>query len=496
MSKKTTAKASAGKWVLLGVAAALMIPFRSWAAETGGLAATGLAGEPKVIIVGGGLAGLVAAYELQEKGITAHVLEAKDRWGGRIATAKYPEGLQGEYGMHEVWERDPLFEYVKKFKIPMAQPEQAYSSVIIDGKLHPFIQNTAEEYLSALFSPEERAEYGRWLKDCEALYDEAEDKGLTPRLEELQKVSYADWVQSLKLPAKVAEFVRLIVECEIATDWSRISAVYGIAQNRIVLHGTEQCHHAKGGNKAIIEAFVGAIRGPKTLGATVTRIVRSKKANGRTEAVVYYSKEGVTRTLSAEKVVLAVPYHMLQAVQLEPTLSDEQWKAVETLIPGTYLVVHLVMEAGANESMKVEGKRFFPVLTRGPLGVVYGFLSPDRETKKSEIFTLLIHGDHARTYLEPKDKIRERLLAEMDALWPGFSKKVQGAYFYDYHPVATPGWPVGRSPIDSLSESLRQENLGLYLAGDYVYSSHAEGAVLSGREVANKIALSLEKKSQ
>ena len=141
----------------------------------------------------------------------------------------------------------------------------------------------------------------------------------------------------------------------------------------------------------------------------------------------------------------------------------------------------------------VEGKRYFPVLTRGPLGVVYGFLATDRASKKQEIFTLLVHGDHARTYLEPKDKIRERLLAEMDVIWPGFSKKVQGAYFYDYHPVATPGWPVGRSPLDELSESLRQENLGLYLAGDYVYSSHAEGAVLSGREVARKIADSLDR---
>ncbi|MEK9145992.1 MAG: NAD(P)-binding protein, partial [Elusimicrobiota bacterium] len=126
---------------------------------TGGAAGSAAADEPKVVIVGGGLAGLVAAYELQEKGITAHFLEAKDRWGGRIATARYPEDLQGEYGMHEVWERDPLFEYVKKFKIPMAQPEQAYSSVIIDGKLHAFTQDSAEEYLSSVFTPEERVEY-------------------------------------------------------------------------------------------------------------------------------------------------------------------------------------------------------------------------------------------------------------------------------------------------------------------------------------------------
>jgi monoamine oxidase len=43
---------------------------------------------PKIVVVGGGIAGLTAAYRLQEKGADVHLYEARGRVGGRILTAK------------------------------------------------------------------------------------------------------------------------------------------------------------------------------------------------------------------------------------------------------------------------------------------------------------------------------------------------------------------------------------------------------------------------
>jgi monoamine oxidase len=67
-----------------------------------------------VIVVGGGLAGLLTAYELEKKGIHAAVLEAGPRLGGRIQTADYGNGLEAEFGMQEVWEKNPLLGVVKE----------------------------------------------------------------------------------------------------------------------------------------------------------------------------------------------------------------------------------------------------------------------------------------------------------------------------------------------------------------------------------------------
>lgn len=60
------------------------------------------AGKPKkkVIIVGAGLAGLSAAYELLKAGHEPIILEAQHRVGGRIYTMREPfsRGLYGEAG--------------------------------------------------------------------------------------------------------------------------------------------------------------------------------------------------------------------------------------------------------------------------------------------------------------------------------------------------------------------------------------------------------------
>ncbi|MBI5881765.1 MAG: FAD-dependent oxidoreductase [Elusimicrobia bacterium] len=451
-------------------------------------------GEARVVVVGGGLAGLVAAYELQNKGIAAHVLEAGDRWGGRVATVEYANGLRSEYGMHEIWDSNTLLAYVKKFNIPLSGPEEPYSSVVMNGKYYPYVQPSVDKFFATMFTPREIKDYRKWLKKAEELYDESEAKGLTPRLAEIQKLSFAQWVGSANLSPAVSEFIRMGVECEVATDWSSISAVYGLQQLSIFMHGSEQCRHVVGGNQKIVESFVDSLKGPKTRGALVTRIVRTKNADGGTEVVVHYKKDGVMRSLRAEKAVVAVPFHVLHAIQFEPGLTEDQWKAVDSLIPGMYTVVHFIIDAKAAEKLLVDGNIPFPVLTRGPLGVVYGFLEKPAASQTEMVFTLLVHGDYTRSYLESRDKTRQRLLAELDKIWLGFSGFVKETHFYGYHPAATPGWGPGRSPLDSLHASLRTENVGLYLAGDYIYSSHADGTVKSGQDVAGKIAKQLKSK--
>jgi flavin-dependent amine oxidoreductase len=60
---------------------------------------TAPAGKLSVIIIGAGLAGLVAAYELEKKGHTVTILEAdKDHIGGRVRTWHPKEGGHAEFG--------------------------------------------------------------------------------------------------------------------------------------------------------------------------------------------------------------------------------------------------------------------------------------------------------------------------------------------------------------------------------------------------------------
>ena len=76
----------------------------------------------KVLILGAGMAGLVAAYELSKSGHDVTVLEARTRPGGRVHTLREPfsDGLFAEEGAARIPENhDVTLKYVKKFALPL-----------------------------------------------------------------------------------------------------------------------------------------------------------------------------------------------------------------------------------------------------------------------------------------------------------------------------------------------------------------------------------------
>ena len=75
----------------------------------------------RVLIAGAGMAGLVAAYELQRAGHEPLILEAQNRLGGRVQTLREPfaDGLYAEAGAMRIPRAHALtLAYVEKFGLP------------------------------------------------------------------------------------------------------------------------------------------------------------------------------------------------------------------------------------------------------------------------------------------------------------------------------------------------------------------------------------------
>lgn len=76
----------------------------------------------KVLILGAGMAGLVAGYELSKLGHEVNILEARTRPGGRVHTLREPfsDGLYAEAGAARIPNHHDLtLKYVKEFALPL-----------------------------------------------------------------------------------------------------------------------------------------------------------------------------------------------------------------------------------------------------------------------------------------------------------------------------------------------------------------------------------------
>jgi monoamine oxidase len=113
----------------------------------------------KVLVLGAGMAGLVAAHELSKLGHEVTILEARTRPGGRVHTLREPfaDGLYAEAGAARIPETHEItLKYVKEFGLPL---EPFYPSrlsavrfdrgrreeVPIDGFTDAMTQNYGEE---------------------------------------------------------------------------------------------------------------------------------------------------------------------------------------------------------------------------------------------------------------------------------------------------------------------------------------------------------------
>ena len=80
----------------------------------------------RVVVLGGGLAGLTAAYELERAGFETQLIEARDRLGGRVHTVRdFTDDQHGEAGAEAIDTKQlEIQRLCKRFGLPL---EHAYA---------------------------------------------------------------------------------------------------------------------------------------------------------------------------------------------------------------------------------------------------------------------------------------------------------------------------------------------------------------------------------
>lgn len=445
--------------------------------------------QTEVVIIGAGLSGLAAAYELKKAKVPFHILEIAPRVGGRVRTVRYPRQgkveVYADSGMEEYWESNPAVKIIRALKLPHTS-DVAVSSIVLEKKLYPLGDGDPRSFQKTIFNAEElfslnsfKAKIGPWIEELKS------GKPVRPELMKLKEVSFGQYVKDLQVPKKVSEWIRISIECEIGNQWERISALDGIAEFHIFLGDGEQCYRVTGGNDNFTQALA-KFAGEKniSLNHRVTKVI--SRANRQVDVHFLHTESNEAGLLQAQQVICTVPLFRLSELQFVPPLSEKKLEAIQTMGWGAYFKAHVFLPPEAARFWTKNNASILPVLSDSELGVIYD--GNPHQNKPTKILSLLVYGDAAELFnLMPLDQTRARIGAGLNELWPGIQKEILSMEFYRYHPRAIAAWPAGRSRYDDFSNELRKPENNLILAGDFTESSHSDGAFISAERAVRYI---------
>jgi monoamine oxidase len=278
----------------------------------------------RVIVIGGGLAGLVAARELSRQGARPHVLEARARLGGRVWTlrdrefAGEPIEAGGEFidGHHQAI-RTLCHEF--RLELTRVLRDGFGSALQIDGRLK--------------ISQSQRTAWLGFKKtlaaDADAL-TETDCDWNSSIAAEIARSSLDRHLTALNATAQTRAMAAALRGFFLA-DSDSLSALVGV---ELATSDTDPGHvplyRIKGGN----DRLIGALSRTSSITISLQRIVRSvRQADGRVH-VTLEEPGGRLETMAADYAVVAVPPPVLCEWTFEPALPDYQRRALAALSAG------------------------------------------------------------------------------------------------------------------------------------------------------------------
>jgi monoamine oxidase len=274
---------------------------------------------PRIAIIGGGIAGLNAAYQLKKAGIRATVYEARSRIGGRIhsVTGQLGPGLVSDLGgsLINTTHKDMLT-LVSDFKLQL-----------FNRKTDPAIGGTPETgyYFEDRnrYEPEIAQKLRPFAKiiarDVALLDDDFDTYG--PRFDQFSVKDYLDRASS-----QISEpWIRTLIENSIRTEYGvephqssclqLLSLLASVDGNQVDLtSGSDESYSVQGGSGLITDRLGQAISGQIQTQMVLQQLI----FNGKTYRLTFKNNQ----TIEADTVILALPFSILRNIDLQVRLPD------------------------------------------------------------------------------------------------------------------------------------------------------------------------------
>jgi monoamine oxidase len=290
----------------------------------------------RIIVIGAGLAGLAAGYELTQAGHDVVILEARARPGGRVETLRKPfsDGLHADAGAHFIPNNHDLtIRYTRLFKLTLEPSTPLFEARLFYVHDQRVVANYGVEVDWPFdLTPEERklGRLGMWERYISAALEDLGDVTAPGwpeghRLERYDRMTAAELLRSRGASPGAVALLRVGYLDLIGDGIDSYSALQML--HNLALRQMETVRYTiSGGTDLLPKAFAERLTGKIRYESPVVRI-----EPGEASASVVVRRGGQHERLTGDRVVCTIPFSVLRGIDVSPAFSQGKTRAVQQL---------------------------------------------------------------------------------------------------------------------------------------------------------------------